>query len=156
MIRMAVLAGLAALALGWAAPALAQETAPRPRPNPSGEPSGLSAEEQNRAAGELPTGVMRAEGALLRGLDKVTGQTRDLELKDGDSARMGLITVTLGECRYPADDPASNAYAWITILDDRANEPVFRGWMIAAAPALSALDHARYDVWVIRCNIAGG
>lgn len=155
MIRTIVLAGLAAMALGWAAPAVAQETKPRPRPNPSAGQSGPSAEEHNRAA-DLPTGVVRADGALLRGLDKVTGQTRDLDLKDGDSARMGLMTVTLGECRYPADDPASNAYAWITILDDRASEPVFRGWMIAAAPALSALDHARYDVWVIRCNISGG
>jgi hypothetical protein len=156
MIRAAFTVAAAGLALCLAGPTLAQETAPRPRQNPSTGQSNLSADEQNRAASELPAGVARAEGALLRGLDKVTGQTRDLELKEGDSARLGLITVTLGECRYPADDPASNAYAWITILDDRANEPVFRGWMIAAAPALSALDHARYDVWVIRCSISGG
>jgi hypothetical protein len=28
---------------------------------------------------------------------------------------------------------------------------VFSGWMIADSPALSALDHARYDVWILRC-----
>ncbi|MEO0381372.1 MAG: DUF2155 domain-containing protein, partial [Pseudomonadota bacterium] len=25
-------------------------------------------------------------------------------------------------------------------------------WMIASAPALSAMEHARYDVWVMRCT----
>ena len=29
---------------------------------------------------------------------------------------------------------------------------LFDGWMIASSPALSALDHPRYDVWVLRCS----
>jgi hypothetical protein len=130
MIRRAVLAAL----LGAAPPLAAQVPAPD-----SGAPR-----------------VARAEGALLRALDKVTGQTRDLALKEGDSARVGRITVQLGQCRYPADDPASDAYAWVTVIDDAASAPAFRGWMIASSPALNALDHPRYDVWVIRCNIPGG
>ncbi|MGB0439332.1 MAG: DUF2155 domain-containing protein [Paracoccaceae bacterium] len=32
--------------------------------------------------------------------------------------------------------------------------PVFEGWIIASSPALNAMDHARYDVWVLRCNTA--
>jgi len=31
------------------------------------------------------------------------------------------------------------------------DKPVFKGWMIASSPALNALDHPRYDVWVLRC-----
>lgn len=136
MIRAAGLAALIVWALPGALPLAAQEELPGPD------------------AG--PPRVARAEGALLRALDKVTGQTRDLELKEGDSARVGRITVQLGQCRYPADDPASNAYAWVTVIDDAGSAPAFQGWMIAAAPALSALDHPRYDVWVIRCSISGG
>jgi hypothetical protein len=30
-------------------------------------------------------------------------------------------------------------------------DPVFSGWMVASSPALSALDHPRYDVWVLNC-----
>ena len=37
-------------------------------------------------------------------------------------------------------------------LTDGADQPVFSGWMIASSPALNALDHARYDVWVMRCK----
>ena len=36
-------------------------------------------------------------------------------------------------------------------MDSRASEPVFVGWMIATSPALSAMDHPRYDVWVLNC-----
>lgn len=126
---------LLSLALAIGLPALAQE--------PEGVP-------QDSA------GMAGAPGAIVRGLDKVTGVTTDFILAEGDSARLGRITITAGECRYPADDPASNAFAWLNILDDRASEPVFQGWMIAAAPALNALDHSRYDVWLIRCNISDG
>ncbi len=107
-------------------------------------------------AGLAAQDLTRASGVVLRGLDKVTGQTLDMELPEGGSARLGRLTVIAGECRYPSGAPASNAYAWVTILDDLAPAPVFQGWMIAQAPALNALDHARYDVWLIACRTSDG
>lgn len=93
-----------------------------------------------------------AQGGTLRWLDKVTGQTGDVELSRGQSTTRGFLTIQLDECRYPAADPASDAFAHVTISDSRANEPAFSGWMIASSPALSALDHPRYDVWVLSCQ----
>lgn len=96
--------------------------------------------------------VARADGALLRGLDKVSGRATDINLAVGESATYGRLEVSLGECRYPAGDPSSDAYAQLTIKDVTQNTTVFAGWMIASSPALSALDDARYDVWVISCQ----
>ena len=96
--------------------------------------------------------VADASGAVVRWLDKVSGDTVDLTLKKGESKTQGRITVTLGDCRYPKDDPASNAFAYLTIHDSLVTDPIFEGWMIAASPALNALDSARYDVWVLRCT----
>lgn len=96
--------------------------------------------------------VARAPGALLRGLDKVSGRTTDIPLKVGEEARLGRLQVRLGECRYPAGNPSSDAYAQLTITDLSQNVTLFSGWMIASSPALSALDDARYDVWVISCQ----
>ena len=31
-------------------------------------------------------------------------------------------------------------------------ENIFRGWMFASSPALNALEHPVYDVWVINCT----
>lgn len=92
-----------------------------------------------------------APGAELRWLDKVSGETADVELSRGQSAVWGRLTIQLDSCRYPADNPAGEAYAHLTIRDSLAQTPVFAGWMVASSPALSALDHARYDVWVLRC-----
>jgi hypothetical protein len=96
--------------------------------------------------------VARADGALLRGLDKISGRTTDLPLEVGQAVRYGRLQVRLGECRYPAGDPSSDAYAQLTITDTAQNVTLFSGWMIASSPALSALDDRRYDVWVISCQ----
>lgn len=93
-------------------------------------------------------------GAMLRGLDKLNGIATDIEVTAGDSVEIGRISVTLGECRYPEDNPSGEAFAWMTITDPSRDVTLFEGWMIASSPALSALDHPRYDVWVIRCTTA--
>ena len=94
-----------------------------------------------------------AEGALLRGLDRVSGELTDLTISNGDIHRFGPLEVTLGECRYPVDNPSGDAYAYLVIRDEVSDAPLFEGWMIASSPALSAMDHRRYDVWVLRCII---
>ncbi|MGR3495766.1 DUF2155 domain-containing protein [Citreimonas sp.] len=104
------------------------------------------------AAAQQEETVVTGTGAILRGLDKLNATVDDLTLQAGDSTVFGRIEIVLGECRYPEDDPAGNAYAFLTIREAGVAQPVFRGWMIAASPALNPLDHQRYDVWVLRCT----
>lgn len=96
--------------------------------------------------------VEKGSGAVLRALDKLNGTVADVSLDAGGVADIGFVSVRMDECRYPVGNPAGNAYAFVTIRDDQATEPLFQGWMIASAPALNALDHPRYDVWVLRCK----
>lgn len=91
-------------------------------------------------------------GAVLRGLDKVSGRTTDFDLTVGQSARFGRLTIFLRECRYPSSNAAGEAFAGLEITEAGAEAAAFSGWMVASAPALSAMDHGRYDVWVIRCT----
>lgn len=93
-----------------------------------------------------------ASGAVLRGLDKFSGRVVDIELPTGSTVRFERLNITLTECRYPAGNPAGNAYAGLQITELGRDGAVFSGWMIATAPALSAMEHARYDVWVMRCT----
>ncbi|MXQ06738.1 DUF2155 domain-containing protein [Alphaproteobacteria bacterium GH1-50] len=108
-------------------------------------------------APDVEQGSIRAAsgaGALLKGLDKVSGEVTDIELRVGETATLGRIEVTLADCRYPEDNPTGEAYAWLDIADGLRGGTIFGGWMVASSPALNALDHARYDVWVIRCTTA--
>jgi hypothetical protein len=96
--------------------------------------------------------VSQGQGAVLRGLDKITGQVTDMEMTLGTSRAFGRLEVSLEDCRYPTGNPAGDAFAHVTVRPETGAEPVFAGWMIASSPALNALDHARYDVWVLRCT----
>ena len=92
-----------------------------------------------------------ADGALLRGLDKVSGEVIDFGLKSGDTYLLWKLNIKLSECRYPINNPVGDAFAHLTISQDKYESDLFRGWMIASSPALNPLEHARYDVWVLRC-----
>ena len=96
--------------------------------------------------------VTRASGGVLRALDKTSGQTTDIEIASGNMARLGSLEIVLNECRYPAGNPSGNAYAALEVSERGRSGTIFSGWMIASAPALSAMEHPRYDVWVIRCT----
>jgi hypothetical protein len=98
-------------------------------------------------------GAADAPGARLRLLDKLTGQVTDMTLENGQAQTVGRLTVQVDDCRYPADNPTADASAHLTIRDTSQPEPMFKGWMVASSPALSALDHPRYDVWVLRCDV---
>ncbi|MCH8465014.1 MAG: DUF2155 domain-containing protein [Roseinatronobacter sp.] len=104
---------------------------------------------------EVPTAsdtIATGDGAVLRGLDRVAGTSADIALPLGGSAEVGHLRVMLQDCRYPVENPAAEAYAWIEIFDMRADDMIFSGWMIASSPALNALDHRRYDLWLLRCT----
>lgn len=117
-----------ALLLALALPAAAQETDPAPAAD-----------------------FTDSDGAELRFLDKLTSETGDVTLTLGQSAKFGRLVVRLDACRYPTGNPASDAEAHLVVTEETTGSELFNGWMLASSPALSALDHPRYDVWVLSC-----
>ncbi|MGX0879744.1 hypothetical protein ACSSV4_004454 [Roseovarius sp. MBR-154] len=97
--------------------------------------------------------AVKGAGAVLRGLDKVDGQVTEIALDNGAATEFGSLTVQLSECRYPVENPDGDAYAHLTIRETERNREIFSGWMLASSPALNPLEHARYDIWVLRCKI---
>lgn len=93
----------------------------------------------------------QARRAILRALDKTIGRPTDIDMAVGESVVFGRIAIQLIECRFPAEDAASDAYANVRVFDLEGN-PLFQGWMVSSSPALNALEHPRYDVWVLNCG----
>lgn len=91
-------------------------------------------------------------GAVLRGLDRVSGELTDIEFTNQETQIFERLNVKLTECRFPVDNPSGDAYAFLVIDDGTGGKPIFEGWMVASSPALNALDHPRYDLWVLRCT----
>ncbi len=106
-------------------------------------------------AGIGPARAATYDTALLQGLDKVTARISTIEAPVGDVVRFGTLEIIARICdKRPPEEPPESA-AFLDIWEVRRGEPpssVFRGWMFASSPALSALEHPVYDVWVLDCR----
>lgn len=96
--------------------------------------------------------VTEATGAQLRGIDRINGEVFELIVPSGETARIRDIALKLNSCRYPVGNPAGDAFASMEIWESETGTYLFNGWMVASSPALSAMDHPRYDIWVMRCT----
>ena len=100
---------------------------------------------------------LSGEAAVLRTLDKVTARTKDLTIGIDETATYGTLEITVRKClkRPPEEPPETLAFLEIR---ERAQDTelvtLFMGWMFASSPALNALEHPVYDVWVIDCKMA--
>ncbi len=101
---------------------------------------------------DVKNSVEAPQGAILRGLDRINGVYKDIEIAPGEIYNYERLSIELLECRYPEGQTTTEAFANVKIRDLREDLATFAGWMFASSPALSALDHPRYDVWVLRCK----
>ncbi len=109
---------------------------------------------QGRTMEDMPVAVLRA-------IDKVSARTVTFDVPVDKTVKFGhSLFIKPRACRKssPLDEPeaASFLQIWEKKADDATGEEkadwVFSGWMFASSPALSAMDHAVYDVWVIDCK----
>jgi len=93
--------------------------------------------------------------AILRGLDKITGKVLSFSVPVGNSKSFGTLYIQVSACKKALPFEKPEASAFLKIWDAKLNEQpveVFSGWMFASSPALSAMDHAIYDIWVYDCT----
>lgn len=92
----------------------------------------------------------------LLALDKSTARTKTIEIKIGDTVQYGSLFIKAQACREanPLDKPESASFLqiWEVPINSEKSEWIFSGWMFASSPALSAMDHPVYDVWVVECQ----
>ena len=101
-----------------------------------------------------PSGAA-ANIAVLQGLDKITARISTFEAPLGEAVRFGSLQIVARACdKKPPEEPPESA-AFLEIVDIRPDSPevpLFTGWMFASSPAVSALEHPVYDVWVVDCR----
>jgi len=104
-----------------------------------------------------PTAWAQQKTAVLQGLDKITAKVTVVEALIDRTVRFGTLDITVRACnkRPPEEPPETTAF--LEVNDNRPGgetRKLFSGWMFASSPALSALEHPVYDVWVIDCKTA--
>ncbi len=102
--------------------------------------------------------------ATLGFLNKRNGLTRDLELRPGQSIRIGRAIVRLRACERTAPwelTPEQGAFVQLLVNErppNRSGEDqwkrVFSGWLFRESPSLNVVEHPIYDVWVKSCAMS--
>lgn len=105
-------------------------------------------------------GPAYAQRAVVRGLDKVTGQASDYTLPIGRMTRIGSLEVVARSCSRSAPEETPEVSIYVEVFDTPAaregeegeRREIFHGWLFASSPGLSAIDHPSYDIWAIDCR----
>lgn len=91
---------------------------------------------------------------VLRGLDKITGRLSTMTVNVGDKTVFGELDVYVRVCyAHPPEETPENA-AYLEVVENKTEGQLklFSGWMFSSSPALSAMEHPVYDIWVLRCQ----
>tara|TARA_B100001123_G_scaffold159153_1_gene184026 strand:- start:688 stop:1044 length:357 start_codon:yes stop_codon:yes gene_type:complete len=109
----------------------------------------------NNSSWSSPQSRVEWQAALLQGLDKITARVSKIEAPVGLTVRFGTLDIIVKRChkRPPEETPETTAY--IEIQERRLGESaqqLFAGWMFSSSPAVSAIEHPVYDVWVVDCK----
>ena len=100
--------------------------------------------------------AIEGKAVVFQGLDKVTARVSTFETLIGKSVKFGTLEIIPRACdRTPPEEPPEST-VYLDITDMRPGAPpidLFHGWMFASSPALNALEHPVYDVWVLECKV---
>ncbi len=105
---------VAALAVALGAPLAGAQSPRRPSLAPAPLPAATPATE---------AGWIRRGGAQLQVLDKVNARSKILNLRDGEQAEFGSLTISLRSCLVRAPDQPADAAAFLVMAELASGRP---------------------------------
>jgi hypothetical protein len=93
--------------------------------------------------------------AAFSGLDKITGRITAFDVYINETVQFGALQITPRACytRPPTETQRTSVFVEVDQVSLRGTvDRIFTGWMFADSPALNAIDHAVYDIWLMDCK----
>ncbi|MGV3490961.1 MAG: DUF2155 domain-containing protein [Devosia sp.] len=93
--------------------------------------------------------------AQFSGLDKITGRITTFDVYIDETVQFGALQITPRACytRPPTETQRTSVFVEVDQVSLAGQiERIFTGWMFADSPALNAIDHAVYDIWLLECK----
>lgn len=92
--------------------------------------------------------------AKLQAMDKITGRVSVLEAPVNALVNFGSFSILVRACKTRPPEETPDNFAFVDVVDVNQNNQqmnIFKGWMISSSPALHAVEHPIYDVWLLKC-----
>lgn len=93
--------------------------------------------------------------AVFSGLDKITGRIISFESSINETVQFGALQLTARVCYSRPPTESANTTAFVEVDEITFNNEyrrIFSGWMFAASPGVSSVEHAIYDLWLTECK----
>jgi hypothetical protein len=93
--------------------------------------------------------------AAFSGLDKITGRITKFDVYIDETVQFGALQITPRVCytRPPTETQRTSVFVEVDQVSLKGQiTRLFTGWMFADSPALNAIDHAVYDIWLDDCR----
>jgi hypothetical protein len=93
--------------------------------------------------------------ASFSGLDKITGRITNFDVDMDETVQFGALQITPRVCytRPPTETQRTSVFLEVDQVSLKGgSERIFTGWMFADSPALNAIDHPVYDIWLVDCK----
>lgn len=93
--------------------------------------------------------------AAFSGLDKITARITNFDVYIGETVQFGALQITPRACytRPPTETQRTSVFVEVDQVSLKGTVTrIFTGWMFADSPALHAIDHAVYDIWLVDCK----
>ena len=92
--------------------------------------------------------------AHMQAMDKITGRVSEIDVPVNGLVNFGTFSILVRRCvsKSPEETPENTAF--VDIVDNYQSENpinVFKGWMFSSTPALNAVEHPIYDIWLLNC-----
>lgn len=117
---------------------------------------GLAAVASLGLAGKADAARLENPVAEFAGIDKITGRITTFDVYVNETVQFGALQVTPKICYSRDEAEAQKIDAFIEVDEitlDRKIRRIFSGWMFADSPALNAVEHPIYDVWLTGCKV---
>ena len=92
--------------------------------------------------------------AKMQAMDKITGRVSVIEVPVNSEVRFGSFSIVVRACKATPPEETPENYAFVDVADadkDGKLHNIFKGWMTSSSPALNAVEHPIYDVWLLQC-----
>jgi hypothetical protein len=93
--------------------------------------------------------------AAFSGLDKITGRITNFDVYIDETVQFGALQITPRVCytRPPTETQRTSVFLEVDQVSLKGGtQRIFTGWMFADSPALNAIDHSVYDIWLVDCR----
>jgi len=93
--------------------------------------------------------------AAFSGLDKITGRITSFDVYIDETVQFGALQITPRVCytRPPNEAQRTSVFLEVDQVSLKGGtQRIFTGWMFADSPALNAIDHPVYDIWLVDCK----